>query len=45
MLLAALMSRFQKFARQLLLAQRKTFRLHLSTTFLLASLAGAPDEG
>jgi hypothetical protein len=43
--LAALSSRFQKFALHRLLVQRKTFRMHLSTIFLLASLAGTPDEG
>jgi hypothetical protein len=44
MFLAALTSRFQKFALHRLLVQRKTFRVNWSTTFMLASLAGAPDE-
>jgi hypothetical protein len=42
--LAALTSRFQKFALHRLLVQRKTFRVNWSTTFMLATLAGAPDE-
>jgi hypothetical protein len=45
MFLAALTSRFQKFALHRLLVQRKTFRVHLSAIFMLASSAGAPDEG
>jgi hypothetical protein len=45
MFLAALTSRFQKFTLHRLLVQRKTFRVNWSTTFMLASLAGAPDEG
>jgi hypothetical protein len=45
MLRAALTSWFQKFALHRLLVQRKTFRVNWSTTFMLASLAGAPDEG
>jgi hypothetical protein len=44
-ILAALTSQFQKFALHRLLGQRKTFRVHLSTIFMLASLAGAPNEG
>jgi len=40
MFFAALTSRFQKVALHQLLVQRKTFRLHLSTIFMLASLAG-----
>jgi hypothetical protein len=43
--LAALPSRFQKVALHRLLVQRKTFRVNWSATFMLASLAGAPDEG
>jgi hypothetical protein len=43
--LAALTSRFQKFALHRLLVPRKTFRVNWSRTFMLASLAGAPDEG
>jgi hypothetical protein len=45
MFLAALTSRVQKVALHRLLVQRKTFRVNWSTTFMLASLAGAPDEG
>jgi hypothetical protein len=37
MFFAALTSRFQKVALHRLLVQRKTFRLHLSTIFMLAS--------
>jgi hypothetical protein len=37
--------RFQKLALHRLLVQRKMFRGNWSTTFMLASLAGAPDEG
>jgi len=43
--LAALTSRFQKIALHRLLVQRKTFRVNWSAIFMLASLAGAPDEG
>jgi hypothetical protein len=43
--LSALTSRFQKVALHRLLVQRKTFRVNWSTTFMLASLAGATDEG
>jgi hypothetical protein len=43
--LAALTSQFQKVALHRLLKQRKTFRVNWSTIFLLASLAGTPDEG
>jgi len=43
--LAALTSRFQRFALHRLLVQRKTFRVNWSATFMLASLAGAPNEG
>jgi len=43
--LAALTSRFQKFALHRLMVQRKTFRVYLSAIFLLASLTGEPDEG
>jgi hypothetical protein len=45
MILAALTSQFQKVALHQLLVQRKTFLVNWSTTFMLASLAGAPDEG
>jgi hypothetical protein len=38
MFLAALTSQFQKIAFHRLLVQRKTFRVHLSTIFMLASL-------
>jgi len=44
-ILAALTSQFQKVALHRLLVQRKTFRMHLSTIFMLASMAGPPDEG
>jgi hypothetical protein len=37
MFLAALTSRFQKFALRRLLVQRKTFRVHLNASFMLAS--------
>jgi hypothetical protein len=43
--LAALTSRFPKFALHRLLEQRKTFRVYLRAIFMLASLARAPDEG
>jgi hypothetical protein len=45
MILAALTSQFQKVALHQLLEPRKTFRVNWSTTFMLANLAGAPDEG
>jgi len=44
MFVAALTSQFQKVALHRLLEQRKTFRVHLSTIFMLASLAVVPDE-
>jgi hypothetical protein len=44
MFLSALTSQFQKVSSHRLLVQRKTFRVHLSTIFMLASLAVAPDE-
>jgi hypothetical protein len=45
MILAALTSQFQKVALHQLLVQRKMFRVNWSTTFMLASLAGKPEEG
>jgi hypothetical protein len=45
MFLAALTSQFQKVALHRLLVQCKTFRVNWSTFFILACLAGEPDEG
>jgi len=45
MLRAVLTSRFQKFVLHRLLVQRLASRVNLSAIFLLAILAGAPDEG